>query len=93
MRRSVWRIWVPWCAVFLVALFGLTLLHSASPHNNAQRDCATCKALHAPLIAHRQAAMAAPAVRPAPFALPRADRPLAADARRFNALRAPPANA
>ncbi len=79
-----------WCAVFLLALFGLSLLHSASPHGDAQRDCATCKALHAPLIAHRLETMAAPAGLPALLAGPRADRPLTADARRFNLLRAPP---
>jgi len=93
MRRSVGRTWAPWCAVLLVALFGFSLWHSASPHGDAQRDCATCKVLHAPLIAHRHEAIAAPIGRPAPVAGPRADRPLTADGRRFNALRAPPANA
>ena len=90
MRRSGWNSWAPWCAVLLLALLGLSLLHAVSPHSGGQSDCATCKAVSSPLITHRCDALVAPLDSTSSLDPRPVDRAHSVDARRLSSLRGPP---
>src|SRR2546428_5376264 len=90
MRRS-WRAdWIPWCAVVVLALLAVSMLHAAAPHNAAQRDCSTCKALNSPGVAHSTEGPGRPAWEPSEIAVVPPPAPLGAAARYLSPLRAPP---
>ena len=88
-----WRLaaWAPWCAVFLVLVTTLSVLHVTAPHNPAQRDCSTCKALSAPALARPAGTLPVPVPRSSAIATVHSDRPLLAIIRYLRPLRAPPA--
>ena len=48
MRSSSRIGWFRSCALILLVILAVSILHAAVPHGAGQRECATCKALSAP---------------------------------------------
>src|SRR5881409_3346205 len=93
MRPSSRAVWIPWCAVVVLALLALSMLHAAAPHSAAQRDCSTCKALSSPGVAQVSEGCGRPAAEQSEIAaLPPTD-PLSPSTRYHQPLRAPPESA
>src|SRR3989442_6458287 len=68
MRPSRRAGWIPWCAVGVLALLAVSILHAAAPHSAAQRDCSTCNALNSPRVAHSPERPRRPASGPSEIA-------------------------
>jgi hypothetical protein len=90
MRPSLRAGWIPWCAAVLLALLAVSMLHVATPHAGAQRDCSACKALSSPGVAHDAGRPGLPTAEPAGFAQLPPPAPLRNSARLLKPLRAPP---
>ena len=90
MRKARRPTWTAWCAVLLLTVLALSLLHAASPHPTAQRHCATCIALSSPALAQAAGALARPEPPIEPLSWESAHRPLCRNARLLRPLRAPP---
>lgn len=92
MRPTMRIGWARWCAAILLALFALSALHAATPHNAAQRDCFACKALGFPGVSQTSGVLGRPLEEPsripalAPVDPPGTLVPL------LRPLRAPPAS-
>lgn len=93
MRPDLQAGWPRWCAAILLALLAISMLHAAVPHNAAQRDCSTCKALDAPGMALACAGPGRPADGPSGIATLPPAGPLCAAIRCLKPLRAPPGSA
>ena len=90
MRPSRRAGWIPWCAVVVLALLAVSILHAAAPHSAAQRDCSTCKALNSPGVAHSPEGPGRPAWEPSEIAALPPPAPLGTATRYLRPLRAPP---
>jgi hypothetical protein len=90
MRRLLRAGWIPWCAAVLLALLATSMLHAATPHDGAQRDCSACKALNAPGVAHDSGGHGRPAEEPSEITTLPPSGPLSTSARYLRPLRAPP---
>ena len=90
MRPSLRAGWLPWCAVFLLAVLAASVLHAATTHGGAQRDCSACKALNSPGVAHETLRSGRPAERPSTFTAIPEPGPHGASTRLLRPLRAPP---
>jgi hypothetical protein len=82
--------WTAWCAVLVLAVLAMSLLHAASPHLTAQRHCATCLALSSPALAHAAGVLALPDPPSQPLASESVRHPLCKNVRLHRPLRAPP---
>jgi hypothetical protein len=71
-------------------LLAISLLHAATPHSVAQRECAACLALAAPALAQAESGPPLPEPPADPLAAEPADVPHPKDARLLRPLRAPP---
>jgi len=90
MRRVLRAGWIPWCAAVLLALLATSMLHAATPHGGAQRDCSACKALNSPGVAHDTGGHGRPAAEPSEVTTLPVPGPLSTSARYLRPLRAPP---
>src|SRR5262245_44015517 len=90
MRPSLRAGWIPWCGAILLALLALSMLHAATPHDGAQRDCSVCKALNSPGVAQDAGGPGLPAPQPAGFTQLPPPSPLINSASLLKPLRAPP---
>src|SRR5262245_626566 len=90
MRRSLRAAWIPWCGAVLLALLALSMLHAATPHGGAQRDCSACKALNSPGVAQDAGGPGLPAPEPVGFTQLPPPAPLSNSASLLKPLRAPP---
>jgi hypothetical protein len=90
MRPSLRAGWIPWCAAILLSLLAVSMLHAATPHGGAQRDCSACKALNSPGVAQDAGRPALPASEPAGFTQLPPPAPLSNSASLLKPLRAPP---
>ena len=79
-----------WCAVIVLALLSLSMLHAAAPHHATQRDCATCKALTSPGVAQQPSGIGRPAGVATQIATLPPALPPCASALLLSPLRAPP---
>ena len=79
-----------WCAAIVLAFLALSMLHAAAPHHATQRDCATCKALTSPGVAHQPSGMGRPAGATTQISTLLPVLPPCASARSLSPLRAPP---
>jgi len=93
MRRVVRAGWTRWCAVIVLALLALSLLHAAAHHGATQRDCSTCKALNSPGVAQTSRGLGRPVAEPSEIAVLPSAGPLSPSARYHKPLRAPPTSA
>jgi len=90
MRPMLRAGWIPWCAAVLLVLLAASMLHAATPHGGAQRDCSACKALNSPGVAHDPGRPGLPASESTEFTAPPPPAPLSTSARLLKPLRAPP---
>jgi hypothetical protein len=90
MWSSLRAAWIPWCAVVVLALLAASMLHAATPHTAAQRDCPACKALSSPGVAHDTVGPGRPESEPSEFTALPPSGPLSTSTRYLRPLRAPP---
>ena len=90
MRPSFRAGWIPWCAAVLLALLAASMLHAATPHTAAQRDCPACKALSSPGVVHDTVGPGRPEAEPSGFTALPLSGPLSTFTPYLRPLRAPP---
>ena len=82
--------WTRWCAAIILTILAVSMLHAATPHRAAQRDCSTCKALSSPGVALATGGVGPPTGEPSEIALLPPSGPLHPSAPYLRPLRAPP---
>jgi len=90
MRPSLRAGWIPWCAVVVLALLAASMLHAATPHTAAQRDCPACKALSSPGVTHETVGPGRPELKLSEFTTLPPSGPVRTSTRYLRPLRAPP---
>lgn len=90
MRSSLRAGWIPWCAAVLLALLALSMVHVATPHAGAQRDCQACKALSSPGVAQIPGGLVRPVAETCAVTVPPPAGPRGPSAHSHRLLRAPP---
>jgi hypothetical protein len=81
------------CAVVLMALLAVAVLHTVVPHAEAQRHCQACQVLHAPALAPTLAGLDLPLPPVVVLVAQRSERSAPGDPSGFTWRRGPPTHA